>query len=469
MVYFQVSKIGFNCGREKGDCKAYPDNCRGCIIKYFANVGIEADQNMKLHEVNSEEKRVQMQQTIIWYEFLDVLNIKHIILITKDSGLPIIDYPVSNEHLNVEILIGFIQANIHFSTSKSTLVTRENGFEIVETGTTHKRARRFYEFQYETFSLLIMNGEKIRVCLVLDKKPSPNLKNRLSEFTHQYESMYKTKIDTLLSTGKLNFDDTINFIIEAFNIKLLFPMVLSHAILPSDLELINKNPIQKAIIDFANELLASKKFFFIPTLFEKIQTILNSDPYLIIYEIYQFLEKNVIIPSNLHEVEKEIREFNVNRARRIADNKLISPIIANDEAINLIKEEARTMNTDEANRLMELCIKKGQTAEKAFIYKEALKEYEKALYLATGFNFELDIGKISFMVLELDKKIKVLELESALEAGEKAEKKKDYVNAIHQFQSAIELMNDTEIFKSNGNASKLKKLQKRIAYLQNQI
>ena len=87
-------------------------------------------------------------------------------------------------------------------------------------------------------------------------------------------------------------------------------MVLSHAILPSDLELINKNPIQKAIIDFANELLASKKFFFIPTLFEKIQTILNSDPYLIIYEIYQFLERNVIIPSDLHEVEKEIREFN---------------------------------------------------------------------------------------------------------------------------------------------------------------
>ncbi len=468
MVYFQVSRIGFNCGYERENCDSYPDRCRECITSYFAKVGIDANQNMKLFEMDSEEKRVQMQQTLIWYKFLDVLNIKHIILITKDSGLLIVDYPVSSEELNVDVLIGFIQANIFFSTSRANFESRAVDGSSGKTGASTMKNHKLYEFQYETFNILLKSGKNIEVCLVLDQKAAPSLKERLSEFLDEYEQTYQKKIEILLRTGMLNFEDTINFIIDFFNIKLVFPMVLTHTLLPSDLNTINKNPIQKAIIDFANELLVSKKFFFINNLFNKVKSVLNSDPYIIMYEIYQFLEKNIIIPSNLELVEKEVRKFNEVRAKRIAENELISPIIANDEAIIDIKEKARTLDAEEAKKLMNMYVKKGETAEKALVYKEAQKEYEKALYLATGFNFELDIGRISFMVLELDKKIKTLEIEYALEAGEKAEKKKDYYNAIQHFQQAIIFLNDDGMINANGNETKLIKLEKRIVYLQKQ-
>ncbi|MFW9951838.1 MAG: hypothetical protein ACFFKA_17110 [Candidatus Thorarchaeota archaeon] len=125
------------------------------------------------------------------------------------------------------------------------------------------------------------------------------------------------------------------------------------------------------------------------------------------------------------------------------------------------------MDSEEAKKLMENFIKKAETAERALAYKEAQREFEKALYLATGFNFELDIGRISFMVLELDKKIKTIEIEFALEAGEKAEKKKDYINAIQHFQQAIHFLSDNGI--NTGNENKIKKLEKRISYLQNQL
>jgi hypothetical protein len=468
MVYFQVSRIGFNCGHEKENCSSYPDRCRECITSYFAKAGFDINQNMKLSEMDSEDKRIQMQQTLIWHKFLDVLNIKHIILLTKDSGLLMIDYPVSGS-LNVDLLIGFIQANIIFSTSR----TRFNARAVEETAGANEvtpiKKYKFYEFQYETFNIVLKSGNSIRVCLVLDQKASPSLKDRVSEFVNEYERIYQKKIEHLLRTGMLNFDDTINFIIDSFNIKLVFPMILTHTISPSDLDAINKNPIQKAIIDFANEFLMAKKFFFINNLLNKVKTVLKSNPHVILYEIHQLLEKNIILHSNVEEVESEVRKFQEGRAKRIADNELISPIIANDNAINDLKEKIRMMDAEEGKKLMDTFIRKGETAEKALVYKEAQKEYEKALYLATGFNFELDIGRISFMVLELDKKIKNIEIGFALEAGEKAEKKKDYVNAIQYFKQAITLLSDNGMNNANGNEVKIRKLEKRILTLQKQF
>jgi tetratricopeptide (TPR) repeat protein len=457
MVYFQVSRIGFNCGKDKEECTFYPNKCKECVINYFTQVGFDTSQNIKVAIMDSEEKRIQMHQSLIWYKFLDVLNIKHIILLTKDSGLLVIDYPVSSGTLDVDLLIGFIQANITFSTSNKAIDTRAG---VVS-------PPKFYEFQYESFNILLKSGAFIRVCLVLDQQASSNLKNLLSEFLKEYEKVYYNKIERLLRTGQLDFEDTFSFIIEKFNIKLVFPMILTHQLLPDDIEEINRNSIQKAIVDFANEFLVAKKFFFINNLLNKVQSVLQVSPHVILYEIYQLLEKNIIIPSNLEAIEQEVRKFQEVKAQRIANNELISPIIANDNAINELKENIRNMNLEEAKKLMENYIKKGETADKALAYKEAQKEYEKALYIATGFNLEPDIGKISFMVLELDKKIKSIEIGFELEAGEKAEKKKDYVNAIQHFKQAIKFLDNDG--NANGNDAKIKKLEKKILSLQKQL
>ena len=109
-------------------------------------------------------------------------------------------------------------------------------------------------------------------------------------------------------------------------------------------------------------------------------------------------------------------------------------------------------------------MKKAETAERALIYKEAQKEYEKALYLATGFDFKEDVGRISFLILELEKKMNDIELEYALDAGEKAEKRKDYINAINYYRQGLILLKKAEVF--NGNESRIKKLEKKIINLQ---
>ncbi|MFX0019520.1 MAG: hypothetical protein ACFFAK_17730 [Promethearchaeota archaeon] len=453
MVYFQVSRVGFNCGIDKSKCNNYPDGCKECVKAQFVKFGFDVSQNIKINLIDSEEKRIQMFQNLIWQKFLDVLNIKHILLMIKHTGLPIVDYPLSRAGVDIGFLTGFIQANITFS---------ESG-KISNDTTGHIPNHKFYELQYERFNILLKNGKFIRICLVLDQEASNSLKNLVNDFLTDYETRYRDKLEKIIKMGVLEFDDTIDFIIDTFNIKLLFPMVLTHTILPNNLESINKNYIQKAIVDFSKEILASRQVFFINNLLNKVQKIVNIDASIILYEIYQLLMSKVIIPTNIETAANKIKKFHDLRATRIANNELISPIIANDNAINELKEKANTMSEEEARKLMENFIKKAETAERALAYKEAQKDYEKALYLATGFDFKLDIGRISFMVLELDKKIKNIELNYALDAGEKAEKKRDYINAISNFKQAL------SIIEFYGNENKIKKMEKRIAGLQKYV
>ncbi|TFG23082.1 MAG: hypothetical protein EU529_08555 [Promethearchaeota archaeon] len=457
MVYFQISRIGFNCGYDKKECDKYPNHCTECVMIRIRELGLEINDNIRVFEMDSEEKRMQMLHDLIWQKFLDVLNLKHILILSKESGLPIVNYPISRIGMDIDLLTGFMQANIIFSETDNAS----------EDSTNFATDQQFYEFNYKNFNVLLKNGEFIRVCLILDEIASDDLKNLLNAFLNVYERNYRDKIIENLKTGVLNFDDTIDFMVDTFNVKLVFPMVLTHTFSPDVIESINKNYIQKAAVDFAKEFLASKPFFFINNLLNEVKTTFKIDPKVILYEIYQLLEKNVIIPTSLETVQNHVETFEETYAIRIASNKLISPIIAADNEIEELKEKAKHMDNEEAKELIDQFIKKAQTAEKTLAYTEAQKEYEKALYLATGFNFKKTIGKISFMILELDKKYKEMELEYTQNAGEKAEKKSDYFNAIRHYQKALSLLREFSIY--SDNKSSRRKIEKKIAKLQTQL
>ena len=456
MVYFQISRIGFNCGYDKKDCNKYPEYCNECVKLRMEAIGLKADHNIKIEEMDSEEKRIQMFRDLIWQKFLDVLNIKHIILMAKDSGLLTANYPISGAGVDVDLLTGFLQANITFSESGQN----SNYSNQVAN-------HQFYELQYKTFNVILRNGKYIRICLVLDHKASESLKSLIIEFLQSYEIRYKDNIIKVISSGALETDNTNDFITEFFNVKLVFPMVLSHTLMPSVLDSINNNYIQRAVIKFAKDYLATKQFFFIYNILNEVKKIVDIESKVILYEIYQLLLMEAIIPTTLETAEKKVKSFRESHAMRLANNKLISPLIATTNAIYELKNTAESLNPEEAQKLMKSFIKKGQTAEKALVYKEAQKEYEKALYLATGFDFQDDIGKISFMALELDKKIKKMEIDYAEDAGDKFEKNNDYINAIRNYKIALKVLEDYSIL--NDSDSRIKKLEKKIAKLQKQI
>ncbi|MFX1242219.1 MAG: hypothetical protein ACFFA7_13300 [Promethearchaeota archaeon] len=456
MVYFQISPVGFDCGTDKNNCERYPDFCKECVKAQLEKLGLNLDYNLKFTIIDSEEKRIHMFQDIIWQKFLDLLNIKHILLMAKESGLAIVDYPISGAGVNTQLLTGFIQANVSFSETS-----------LADNGNNNGLNQQFYEFQYDAFNILLKNGEFIRICLVLDHKCSASLKSLATDFLNDYESKYLDKIRDHIQKGKMKFDDTKDFIIDTFNIKLVFPMVLTHQLLPDEIELIKRNPIQKAIIDFAEKLLASKTFFFIINLIDEVNKIVHIDANKILYEIYQLIEKKIILPTTIEIAEDKLNNFQESRAVRLANNELISSITANNEALDELKERAKHMDEEEVNTSINSFIRKAETAEKGLAYKEAQKEYEKALYLASGFDYTEEVGRISFMILELDKKIKELDLEYALKMGDKAEKRKDFITAINYYKQSLKILEDVQEF--NGNESRIKKLKKKITNLQKSL
>jgi hypothetical protein len=330
----------------------------------------------------------------------------------------------------------------------------------------------FYEFDYKDFNILLIEGDYVRAGLVLEKKASENLKSTLREFLKEFEQKFEDRILKYEETGSLNFKDSIDFIVDSFEVKLVFPMVLSYTIPPSITEKINQNHIQKAIMNIANEILIDKPFFFINNVLNKVIENVDIEPAAVLYEIYQLLEMNAIIPTNLEVAESKAKSFSENRAINLAKNESLSSVLTNDTDFLRLKQDIETMNADKARNFMEKYIKKGETAEDALLYQAALKEYEKALYLASGFDFEKDIGRISFLILELEKKINDMEVDYTEDAAEKAEKRKDYIDSIRYYRKVVQLLkNNLETINVNPSEteSKIRKIKKKITKLETKI
>jgi hypothetical protein len=453
MVYFEVSNVGINCGYDKSECSKYPEACNKCIKDKLKQVGLEIHSNIRISEIDSEEKRLQMHRELIWQKFLNLLNIKHIVIMSRSSGVSIVDYPLSGSGIDVSLLTGFIQANITFSESGDS----EEDKQIVD-------EHHFYELNYKNFNILLKEGKYVRVCLILDHKASNSLKSLVGDFLREYEIRYQEKLIKLEKTGSTDFEDTVDYIIDHFNIKLVFPMTLSHTIPPPVTESIKENYIQTAVFNFAKELLLSKPFFFINNLLKKVTEIVNIEADAILYEVYKLIEMDVFIPTSLEKAESHFRTFKESRARKLASNQPLSSLIDDSNELDALKQQAKDMSEEEAEKKMKTFIRKGENAEEALLYQAAIEEYEKAFYLATGFNFEPYIGKISYLIVELQQKVNQMEIEYAQKAAENAEKQKDYINSIRHYQQAIELLEkDLHL---NGNESKIRKLKKKIAKLQ---
>ncbi|MFW9972466.1 MAG: hypothetical protein ACFFDF_19935, partial [Candidatus Odinarchaeota archaeon] len=296
MVYFEIDHLGFNCGKIKEKCSKYPKSCMSCIKNKLKQMGFEIDSNLEIYEVDSYEKNIQMERELIWRKFLDVLNIRHIIVMDKESGLTLVNYTVSGEGINADLLSGFIQANITFSESHTTY-----NKDLDST-----RNHNFYEFQYQNFNILLKDGDHIRLCLMLDSKASENMKNQVLQFIPEFEENFRQELHNLRSAGMFYSKNMIEFIVDSFEIKLVFPMTLAHSIAPFDLQSIEQNQIQKAIVNIAKELLTSKQFFFINNLLNRVKKIVNIDANDILYQIYQLVKNKIFNPTNLESVVSNI-------------------------------------------------------------------------------------------------------------------------------------------------------------------
>ena len=401
MVYFIINGLGFNCRNDKRTCANKDISCRICIINKLKEMGFEITTNLKILRIISDDKRQEMERDSIWQNFLDVLNIKYVLIMDNESGLSLLNYPVSSAEIDASLLSGFIQANITFSESSE--VSGNMPESIIE--------HHFFEFQYKDFNILLKNGEFIRICFILDHKASLHMKSNVDQFLDIFEDTFNDNFIALRETGLFNDEGMNDYIIDSFNIDLVFPMTLTYAIPPELLDQINENRVQKAIYELAKEALSDKSFFYINTLLNKVKKIVHIQLNVVLYEIYQLLEKKIIVTMPLEAILSNLENKQDTSQKREIKIQPLSSMIINDE--DLVKLKSKIQNLDESagKEIIKEIMKKGKSGEH---YQSAEKEYKKAVLLSREFKFKEEEKRASRLLFKSEKKMKEIELEFSI-------------------------------------------------------
>ncbi|MFX1315202.1 MAG: hypothetical protein ACFE9T_05020, partial [Promethearchaeota archaeon] len=283
----------------------------------------------------------------------------------------------------------------------------------------------------------------------------------------EFEDYFEGEFINFQSNGSIEFTEMIEYIIRSFYIDLVFPMTLAHSIPPIELERINSNLIQKAIINLAKELLSTKSFFFVNNMLNRLKKIVQIEPKIVLYEIYQLLEKKIIVPTPIETIANRIETHQEANHKRISKIKPISSIIIEDTDSDEIKEKIENIDEQTAKKMMKEFLKKGKEAEKELVYQESNKEYNKALLIAKEFNLKEDINKISQKIFDLEIKSKQIELNFNIEMGENAEKNGDFINSINHYQKALKILEGFLVY--NFIDPRIKKFKKKILKLRSEI
>ncbi len=442
--------MGLDCGVDKDICQlGYPENCFNCLSKKFSDANFLMDI-IEINEQHSQQKRKKMFYKHIWRKYQDISSIRHLIILTK-AGLPAFNMAVGDLPIDATLISGFIQANITFSSEDLTFLDKINP------------DKKFYEFEYKNFHILLCNGKLCRICLIVDKKASISLRELLSNFTDIVEENYENEVHEFENTGDLGLLDPVrSLIIKTFEIFMNYPLNLSSQIQPS---IINNFPIvQKAIYECAKDLLKEDIYFFISPLLDITSKLLGKIPNdEILWNIYQMMRKNIITWEKLELQEKDL-EFKEQekRKREHVIQKIMEPM-----DIEEIILECQNMSFDDAYIKINSSIKKGEIAEKNAAYQEALYEYNKARSYANEFNMEMELENISLKILEIIKLNNKVEYNFAMEQANKSEKKKNFVIALkYLFQIKNALTNEND----NGKHDKqLHKLNVRIKRIQDNL
>lgn len=452
MTYFKLI-LGYECGVDKSVCPlGYPEYCPRCIFKRFIDAEFIIDK-VETIEQDSDIKRQEMNYRYIWKKYKDILNIRHIIILSN-NGVPIYNFAVGDHPIDATLLSGFIQANVLFSSEKLAIADKKRTSEDIYD-------RKFYEFQYKDFNILLRNGKFCRICLILDNSASSNLRELLSHFIEIFEKIYEDKLKEFEKTGNLELFKSVKKLIEKmFEVNLIYPQTLS-AQIPANI-IDNFSLIQKAVFEYSNDLLKEKPYFFIPHILDTTARILGIIPREeILWNIYQMLRHNIILSKDL---QFQRYELDIRRQEKREREFEIRKILEKKELVEILNESI-SISIEEAHQKMKFYLKKAEVAKKNSAYQEALNEYEKALVYAKIYNAEAEIGKISFQIIEILRFNKDIELEFAREQSMKAEKKKNYIKTLKYLFEIKDILT-SEIDKAK-NEKKLIKLNQHIKKIQN--
>jgi len=237
----------------------------------------------------------------ISFKYNDLQYLSHLMVIHKNSGIPLYNYSFAEKFFDPVLISGFLTAILSFQESSKikgdNLASEKSGFEL----------------SYGNFIILLNSGQYINVALILDKEPSYNLRSSLVEFISQFENRFETNLKIFAGNVQV-FQQSYEMVERIFEPSLLWPHRVNLEINIEDIEK-NLSSFHNIILTMALSIQKETNYFLLPTLIEKVNALRNYSTERILATYYELKQEDyfIIFPiSKMDEIlEKELEAENI--------------------------------------------------------------------------------------------------------------------------------------------------------------
>jgi len=271
----------------------------------------------KVITFDKEDQKIRVKnkkQYELYQKYRDLQNLAHLMVISE-SGIAIYNYSFAEKYFDPQLISGFLTAILSFQ-----------GSSMIKDNTQYESG---FELSYANFIILLNTGKKVKVALILDRKPSNSLRLSLSDFISSFENRYKNELDNFRGDMKL-FNKTSDLVEEVFKVSLIWPYRIR-----SDVDIKSSerylNSLQNLIINTAYNLQEDINYFLISNIVENIKKQKNLPEEKIISAFYELKQQNFFITFPIEKLDEIIeKEKEKERIEKLAisldENEIISSI-----------------------------------------------------------------------------------------------------------------------------------------------
>ncbi len=272
----------------------------------------------------------------------DAQNLKHCIILEKNSGASIFDQGFGDIDLDSDLISGFLTAISAFQT------------EIAIKGKKKDEATGGFELNYADFKILLTDGELSRFAFILQDKPSDSFRSVAQETVNQFEGDYRSYL--IDWDGAVKPFGTANRLLAS-----KFEIGLSQALRVkklSEKEMKHLSDLSAALVRIAKSQQQQKsgKFFVNDIMQIAVQARKEPD-YEIYYEIYNLYKNRILIPTSRKEAlvaakeiitqfpppeEKKVKEDTIKKESKLIKGIYVSDLI--DEEYERLRQEMESMS-----------------------------------------------------------------------------------------------------------------------------
>ena len=228
--------------------------------------------------------------------FDDITNIRGLMVIEKQSGLLMYKHIISglNEE-NEQLFTGFLQAIMSFSKKITTDpdLPKQRGRDTAEMVDESDAL----EFTHENVNILVMDGYKSRVALILEDRASDELKKMVRKFIREFEGIYKFRLKNWDGDVDAFEEMTPGLVQEIFNLEMLREYRLNDPeILPRlKKRLVSANTISQHVFKIVETLHEENGSFKLKTVISLVpgQEELKAKDVLLL-----FIKNNLLLPTS---------------------------------------------------------------------------------------------------------------------------------------------------------------------------